>query len=138
MLPLLPKNGSLSFVSSHLASLNLLSPIHSKLPTLSSSLSVTQPKDDPSQHGGRIRTTPHIDGQYSTYIYIAVPLLPGSLLASFVGELFHRAKALVPTLQRIGDGSELHVSLSRPTYLRAQQREDFKRAVKAVAKSQHP
>jgi hypothetical protein len=33
---------------------------------------------------------------------------------------------------------ELHVSLSRPTYLRAHQREELKRAVKASAKSQAP
>ena len=33
---------------------------------------------------------------------------------------------------------ELHVSLSRPTYLRAHQREELKRAVKASAKRQAP
>jgi hypothetical protein len=33
---------------------------------------------------------------------------------------------------------ELHVSLSRPTYLRAHQREELKRAVKALAKSHTP
>lgn len=33
---------------------------------------------------------------------------------------------------------ELHVSLSRPIFLRAHQREDLKRAVKAVANSHAP
>ena len=33
---------------------------------------------------------------------------------------------------------ELHISLSRPTYLRAHQREDLKRAIKAVAKAHAP
>jgi hypothetical protein len=33
---------------------------------------------------------------------------------------------------------ELHVSLSRPTYLRAHQREDLKRAVKALATNHAP
>lgn len=37
-----------------------------------------------------------------------------------------------------GKARELHVSLSRPTYLRAHQREDLKRAVKAIAKSHPP
>ena len=37
--------------------------------------------------------------------------------------------------QRMKDERELHVSLSRPTYLRAHQREELKRAVKVLAKS---
>ena len=69
------------------------------------------------------------------------------------------ASKLVPGLWHIGfldsreegDGSagdekrnrnrgerELHVSLSRPTYLRAHQREELKRAVEASAKRQAP
>ena len=36
------------------------------------------------------------------------------------------------------DPVELHVSLTRPVYLRVHQREDLKRAVKAVALSHSP
>lgn len=40
--------------------------------------------------------------------------------------------------RRTKDERELHLSLSRPTYLRAHQREELKRAVKALAKSHTP
>ena len=36
------------------------------------------------------------------------------------------------------EGRELHVSLSRPVYLRHHQREDFKKAVKAITSSLPP
>ena len=36
------------------------------------------------------------------------------------------------------EGRELHVSLSRPVYLRHHQREDFKKAVKVIASSLPP
>ena len=54
------------------------------------------------------------------------------------------AKHVVPSLHDIGieqEGEkerELHVSLSRPTYLRAHQRGDLKKAVKALAKNHAP
>lgn len=44
-------------------------------------------------------------------------------------------------IAQVDDGKkeiELHVSLSRPVFLRAHQREDLKRAVKTVANSRSP
>jgi hypothetical protein len=91
------------------------------------------PVDDPSQHQGRIRTTPHSEGQFAAYVYVAVSLSD----RLFVNEVLNRAKELVPTLQPIANG-ELHISLSRPTYLRHHQRDEFKRTVKAVASRHSP
>lgn len=61
---------------------------------------------------------------------------------SLLSEAIQSAKDEIPTLNDFWskDGSvgpELHVSLSRPIYLRAYQREDLKRAVKSLALT-HP
>jgi hypothetical protein len=61
-----------------------------------------------------------------------------------VGDVITDAREAVPGLHDIGiEGEEnrereLHISLSRPTYLRAHQREDLKKAVKTLAKSHAP
>jgi len=77
-------------------------------------------------------------------------LEPGSQLRALVREVVQSAKERVEGLWEMGEteratsggkvdegeeqGRELHISLSRPVYLRAHQREDFKRAVKSIAK----
>ena len=89
---------------------------------------------------------PHVDGQFAAYVYVPVLLSRKSKLYKLLFRIYSRAKLMVPILHPIGildsesenddgDGAvELHVSLTRPTYLRAHQREPFKRAVKDTAK----
>ena len=67
-----------------------------------------------------------------------------------VSRAVKHAKKLVPSMNPIvkelatcnseddDDQQELHVSLSRPVYLRHHQREDFKKAVNAIASSKVP
>ncbi|KAI0785181.1 hypothetical protein C8Q75DRAFT_776368 [Abortiporus biennis] len=111
-----------------------------KLPTLSSSFLTPIPKDNPSLHQGRIRTTPHVEGQYAAYVYIPVTKSSSRFLFKFTEKVFEKAKELVPTLHPIPPPSstnndEFHVSLTRPIYLRAHQREMLKQAVRNIART---
>lgn len=132
-----------------------------KLPSLPDSLRSNLPVDNPALHQGRIRTSPHVEGQYAAYVYVPLILERDSPLRKLLMKAFLFAKASVPPLHPIGlpeelnspesgthaenpdvalspDSVELHVSLTRPVYLRAHQREDLKRAVKAIALSHSP
>ncbi|KAH0832236.1 hypothetical protein J3R83DRAFT_13210 [Lanmaoa asiatica] len=118
-----------------------------KLPTLSSSLAVPTPVDNPALHQGRVRTVPHVEGQYATYIYVPLVLDHTDALYAVVEDALTLAKAQVPSLHAIGRQErgevnaarwELHISLSRPLFLRAHQREEFKRAIRQVASSIAP
>lgn len=121
-----------------------------KLPKLSPSIVVSSPKSDPSQHQGRIRSSPHVEGQFAAYVYIPVPLDNNEKLKNHLSAAIHRAKEIVPELmcdwvdfnsnqtcssEKKGQGEELHISLTRPIYLRHYQREDLKRAVKQIARN---
>ena len=111
---------------------------HRRLPPLSSKLVVAAPKDNPTLHQGRVRSSPHVDGRWACHIYVPVVSEAGEQLAEMLSSAFQAAKAKVPTLHPIGleDGRwELHISLSRPTFLWAHQREEFKNAVRRVAAS---
>ena len=99
--------------------------------------------DNPALHQGRIRTTPHVEGQFAAHVYVSLPLGRQSSLYKLVQEIFLDAKGTLPTLREIWQDSnsqrpELHISLSRPIFLRAHQREEFKRSVKNIAKTQKP
>ncbi|KAK0193387.1 U6 snRNA phosphodiesterase Usb1 [Armillaria mellea] len=112
-----------------------------KLPTLSTSLVVAAPVDNPSLHQGRKRNTPHVDGQWAAHVYISLGLNRKSAMFALLSEAILSAEDEIPTLNNFWskDGSvgpELHVSLSRPIYLRAYQRESLKRAVKSLALTQ--
>ncbi len=118
-----------------------------KLPTLSSSLMVPIPIDDPTRHQGRVRTNPHVEGQYATHVYISLRLKSQSAIYRLLRDVVTEAKTRVPSLQEAckvesegtsSKGSELHISLSRPIYLRSYQREDFKREVMRISKQQKP
>ncbi|KDQ62251.1 hypothetical protein JAAARDRAFT_203423 [Jaapia argillacea MUCL 33604] len=122
-------------------------PTKKKLPALPPSLTLPTPIDNPALHQGRIRSSPHINGQYAAYIYIPLVVEPKSRLGKLLGRVVKAAKEVVPTLHPIGvvedgvgdgEGEELHISLSRPIYLFAHQRDDLKRAVKTLAKSHPP
>ncbi|KAI0689250.1 hypothetical protein BC835DRAFT_1407881 [Cytidiella melzeri] len=122
-----------------------------RLPSLASSLVSTARKDNPALHQGRIRTNPHVEGQYAAYVYVPVKLVPSGSLHSLLCKVVTRARDIVPILQAIGVSvdpqdspqdadaeRELHVSLTRPTYLRAHQREGFKAALRTIAKAYPP
>ncbi|KIK95804.1 hypothetical protein PAXRUDRAFT_11220 [Paxillus rubicundulus Ve08.2h10] len=121
-----------------------------KLPTLSSSLTIPTPIDNPALHQGRVRTIPHVEGQYATYIYVPLVLHPKDVLYTLLQDVLKFAEEPVPSLYPIGrqsDGQiagsraaqwELHISLSHPLFLRAHQREEFKRAIQQVASSLAP
>ncbi|KAF7365454.1 U6 snRNA phosphodiesterase [Mycena venus] len=114
-----------------------------KLPVLSATLVGPLHVDDPSLHQGRTRTTPHIDGQFAAHIYISVPLDRDSTLFKLLCKILESAKTMTPTLHNFWSASkdnepELHISLSRPIYLRAHQREDLKRTVKLIAEKTRP
>jgi U6 snRNA phosphodiesterase len=115
-----------------------------KLPPISPSLSPPAPIDNPPLHQGRIRTIPHVEGQFAAHVCLSLPLSRQSELYKLVQEIFLDAKEAVPTLREIWPDQsscqrpELHISLSRPISLRAHQREELKRSVKNIAHSQKP
>ncbi|KZT67098.1 hypothetical protein DAEQUDRAFT_410892 [Daedalea quercina L-15889] len=128
-----------------------------KLPILPESLRPKAPIDNPALHQGRVRTSPHVEGQYAAYVYVPLTVERKSPLQKVLNTALASAQLSVPSLQAIGlpdrpqagsshtqphdleDPSdscvELHISLTRPIYLRAHQREDLKRAVKMIARS---
>ncbi|KAM5543749.1 hypothetical protein V8D89_002366 [Ganoderma adspersum] len=126
-----------------------------KLPTLGDHLQPQAPVDNPALHQGRRRTAPHVEGQFAAYVYVPFTIAKRSQLFILLSRIYTTAKLLVPSLHPIGfeessilgSGSEpvspdstdtsieLHISLTRPTYLRAHQREEFKRAVRSICKT---
>ncbi|KAG2060676.1 hypothetical protein BDR06DRAFT_476605 [Suillus hirtellus] len=127
-----------------------------KLPSLASSFIVPVPVDNPALHQGRVRATPHVEGQYAAYVYIPLVVHPGTALYSLVDEVLDVIKGIVPAVHTIGEivscgrntsglvvdnsrrARELHLSLTRPIFLRAHQREGFKRAIKLIASYRTP
>ncbi|KIM43234.1 hypothetical protein M413DRAFT_26402 [Hebeloma cylindrosporum] len=115
-----------------------------KLPPISSSIVAPGPVDIPALHQGRIRTTPHVEGQFAAHVYVSLALGRQSLLYKVLQGVLRDAKEAIPTLRDIWSPVEanappdLHISLSRPIFLRAHQREDLKRAVKNIAKAHKP
>jgi len=114
-----------------------------QLPKLAPSLSPLIPEDDPTKHQGRVRTQPFVDGQFATHIYI--PINHESLLELLRG-VIQDVREICQDLEVFSlidkeeggseeeKGKELHLSVSRPLYVKAHQREGVKRAVKDVAK----
>jgi hypothetical protein len=136
-----------------------------KLPALAAHLAPSVPTDDPTKHQGRTRTTPHVEGQWAAYVYVPIALRGTALrrvvqravgIAERGGDLDSRASGaggVVPVhdtctlrgrlddVRDAGDGAkcgELHISLTRPFFLRGYQREEMKRAVRDVAKAHPP
>ncbi|KAF5351582.1 hypothetical protein D9758_007200 [Tetrapyrgos nigripes] len=111
-------------------------------------MAVSIPKDNPALHQGRIRASPHVDGQWASHIYVAIKLSLRSGLYGLIKRASDRAREAVPTLRDIWDlrsssseaqenepqnSLELHISLSKPVFLRAHQREEFKQAIRLLA-----
>ncbi|KAK1231327.1 poly(U)-specific 3'-to-5' RNA exonuclease [Marasmius sp. AFHP31] len=118
-----------------------------KLPPLQSSVVVPVPKDNPSLHQGRIRSTPHVEGQWAVHVYVSVIVERRSPLHQLLQNVLTTAKESCPALQLVpglgnpdGDHKtiELHVSLSRPLFVRAYQREEVKRSVRRLAQLSPP
>ncbi|KAJ7070046.1 U6 snRNA phosphodiesterase Usb1 [Mycena amicta] len=112
-----------------------------KLPTLATTLSGPVHIDDPSLHQGRTRSTPHVDGQWATHIYARVPLDPPFF--QLVQSILESARTEVPSLHDFFSSEskskpELHISLSRPVFLRAHQRDEMKRAVRRIVEQRSP
>ena len=123
-----------------------------KLPSLASSIIGPVHVDNPALHQGRIRSVPHVDGQWACHVYVPVTLKPRSALRDVLEDAIQSAKvgvqdymglpaqetAEMSAFHTFWDAEtprpELHISLSRPIFLRAHQREDLKRAVKRVAR----
>jgi len=85
-----------------------------------------------------VRSSPHVDGRWACHVYVPVVSEAGEKLGEVLSSAFQAAKTRVPTLHPIGlnDGRwELHVSLSRPTFLWTHQRDEFKNAVCRVVAS---
>lgn len=85
-----------------------------------------------------MRSSPHVDGRWACHVYVPVVSETGEQLGEALSSAFQAAKAKVPTLHPIGlkdDRWELHISLSRPTFLWTHQREEFKNAVRRAAAS---
>ncbi|KAJ7577458.1 U6 snRNA phosphodiesterase Usb1 [Mycena floridula] len=107
-----------------------------KLPALASSLVVPTPVDNPLLHQGRVRATPHVEGQWACHVYVCL-MLAKTGLGKVVKDLVASAKDLVPQIMDFGS-NELHISISRPIFLRAHQRDELKRAVKGLAAKSSP
>jgi len=117
-----------------------------KLPKPSMALLPNQPTANPLLHQGRKRSTPHVEGQFTSFVYVSVHV--DTRFQQFLEEVTQFSKERVATLQSdwLGLGvpssssmstsdRELHVSLTRPIYLFHHQREEFKSAVKLLANS---
>jgi hypothetical protein len=115
-----------------------------KLPALSSTLTVQKPVDDPALHQGRTRSSPFVEGQWAAYVYVPVRLDSESSFDRVLAAAVRAAQLQVPTLHPLGirqgrkNAVELHISLSRPIYLRAHQRADLEHAVQALAEKACP
>ena len=123
-----------------------------QLPALAAHLASPVPLDDPSKHQGRTRTMPHVDGQWAAYVY--VPIAMRGSLRRVVERAVDIARkggsdsdsGTTVDVHMLGSSSdsdsnvacELHVSLTRPFFLRAYQREEMKRAVRDAAKAHPP
>ncbi|RDB17898.1 U6 snRNA phosphodiesterase [Hypsizygus marmoreus] len=115
-----------------------------KLPSLSPSLLLPVPTDNPTLHQGRVRSQPHVEGQWVAHIYVSLIVERRSNLHKLLDVVLGEAKVISPTLHDFwptGEPSkkhELHISLSRPIYLRTHQREGLKAAVKSLSRQFPP
>ncbi|KAI9436642.1 hypothetical protein H4582DRAFT_1816510 [Lactarius indigo] len=119
-----------------------------RLPALASHLMPVVPLDDPSKHQGRTRATPHVEGQWAAHVYVSLVLC--GALRGIVERAVSIAKQEVAGVRLLGGADsdtnpdsvaavrELHVSLTRPFFLRAHQKEEMKRAVRDAAKAHPP
>lgn len=126
----------------------MLNLAYRKLPKVSARLISLEPIDDPSKHQGRIRTQPHVEGQFASYVYVPVNIGVDGIreLSKIIKQALDILTQSEPLIHPIIEDfersvrdetcdCELHISLSRPIYLFHQQREILKQSVKTVASS---
>lgn len=118
-----------------------------RLAAPSASLVPAAPVDDPSKHQGRTRSTPHSEGQFAAYVYLTVIIHPGTPLCSLITQALNkcvessvRQLFWIPSNELVSSpvaeptaSIELHVSLTRPIFLRAHQRVELKKSVESAA-----
>ncbi|KAK3111155.1 poly(U)-specific 3'-to-5' RNA exonuclease [Teratosphaeriaceae sp. CCFEE 6253] len=108
-----------------------LPPLPSTFRDLYSSTVRSSTQDDPALHGGRQRVTPHVEGHWPTHVYLEwgpepyeyAQLLALIALEQDVQQGTCELRSLMSN--ELGVSLPLHISLSRPLVLRAQQRELF-------------
>lgn len=112
------------------------------LPALSQVFLPIVPIDNPAEHQGRVRGTPYVEGQWCAHVYVSVGIPHASSLGRLLHDVLRSAQSEVPCMKPLIEEKdaihELHISLSRPIYLRAHQREDLKKAVRTLGLGQKP
>ncbi|KAI9669316.1 MAG: poly(U)-specific 3'-to-5' RNA exonuclease [Alyxoria varia] len=105
-------------------------------------------QDDPSLHGGRKRTMPHMEGNWPTHVYLEwypsqterstlehlIDAVESSTNGSFNGETAPKAqrkKLRSSLMSDLNTPSPLHISLSCPLQLATERREDYLEALKS-------
>jgi len=111
------------------------------LPSLPDTAQISVPEDNSALHHGRVRSQPYVDGQFAAHVYISIK--PNKRLRTALRSIIKFVLEAVPEMHSLmddtrKDAAELHVSLSRPVYLRSHQRESFRAAVNACVKKQGP
>jgi hypothetical protein len=111
-----------------------------KLPALSTTLVVPVPVENPVLHQGRTRTVPHVDGNWAAHIYLSIIIDSSHTMCTLLESTIAEAQRSVPALQSLIPGQdnnkhrlEFHISLSRPVFIRAHQKEMLRRAVRKLA-----
>ena len=98
--------------------------------------------DDPAKHQGRIRTQPHVDGQFAALVYVPIHVDDSPALFKLLTHAAAKVRETIPGLVEFvkdDDGDEhLHLSLSRPIYVRSDKREELRRAVHGMARASPP
>ncbi|KZW01529.1 hypothetical protein EXIGLDRAFT_760742 [Exidia glandulosa HHB12029] len=119
-----------------------------KLPGLPSSIYAHV--DDPAMHQGRVRTSRHVEGLYPAYVHIVISLADVPELADVVTDATRFARGELPALRstcaseadiqtEVDQGAaELHISLSRPVFISANQRDSLRAAARRIAAKHRP
>ncbi|KAI9806916.1 MAG: poly(U)-specific 3'-to-5' RNA exonuclease [Piccolia ochrophora] len=109
-----------------------LPPLPSKFHDLYASATRVSTADDPALHGGRLRATPHVEGNWNTHVYLE--WYPSRAEHSRITSIMEYLRASVPSeghkvhsllVNDLGAQTPLHISLSRPFILKSEQRQPF-------------
>jgi len=105
------------------------------LPKLSSNFTPAA-KEKETDENGRIRSTPHIQGQWSTHVYLDLPSLTSSL-SSLLCTCLSIVRLSLPNTT-IHPLLEPHVSLTRPLSLSTSQIDDFALTTRKILQDYNP
>ncbi|KAJ3287852.1 poly(U)-specific 3'-to-5' RNA exonuclease [Borealophlyctis nickersoniae] len=81
--------------------------------------------DDPQQHCGRVRSIPHVEGNWATFAHVSFEL--PLELDDIVARIIYRAREKVPNLIPLDQSKKdaYHISLSRTVFLKVFQIDRF-------------